>query len=94
MILCLDVPDDAFDEHEVGEREFLVPADVLNSLGKPSVYDHEYAGSSRRELLQAAEFWEETGGVQSFQHGDGMRSAIQFFDEIGWLTPLRLEEGE
>jgi hypothetical protein len=100
VTLCLDVPEDVFDKYDVtddlmkssGYRLALIPADELNRLGKPQVYDHFYIDSSRRELLHAADIWENDGSVDSFQHANEMREAIAFFDQIGWLTPLRLRE--
>jgi hypothetical protein len=67
---------------------------VLNRIGKPQVYDHFYAGLSRRELLRSAEEWENSGDVASYQHAQEMRGAIAFFDRIGWLTPLKVREGK
>jgi hypothetical protein len=72
-------------------------------LGKPRVYDHDYAGCSRRDLLRsawtseghaeyAAGFDPEGHAAQIKAHAQKMRDAIEFFDHIGWLTPLRLRE--
>jgi hypothetical protein len=96
VTVCIDVPEGVFAQYEIDDpihnyREAIVPADVLNGLDKPKVYDHEYAGSSRRQLLKAAEHWE-AGDVRSHQHANEMREAIRFFDEIGWLTPLKIQE--
>jgi hypothetical protein len=52
LTLCLELPDDVFREYDVtdeiqermGYRIAMVPADVLNRLGKPQIYDHDYAG--------------------------------------------------
>lgn len=100
ITLCLDVPEDLFRQYDVtdepqeasGYRMALVPAAELNRLGKPQVYDHVYAGCSRRDLLRAIERCEAGGGVASFQHGNDIREAIALFDQIGWRTPLRLRE--
>jgi hypothetical protein len=67
----------------------IIPAEVLNRHGRPQLYDHEYADSSRRALLQAVDGWEKAGRPH---HAAGMRAAIAFFDRIGWLTPVRLRE--
>jgi hypothetical protein len=120
VTLCLDVLDDAFDQYDVtdelqkanGYRLFLVPAKTLNQIGHPKVYDHEYAGCSRRELLQSSRRWEAAAdepGAEPWkgesteaetlrrvaamrQHASEMRHAIEFFDRIGWLTPLNLQQ--
>jgi hypothetical protein len=99
VTLCLDVPEETFAAHDVsddvtrgsGYRIALVPAEPLNSLPRPLVYDHDYAGMSRRDLVREAEQWEAAGPecddpVQEF------REAIRFFDRIGWLTPVKLQE--
>jgi hypothetical protein len=98
--LCLDVPDALFQQYDVtdelqkasGYRLALVPAAELNRLGKPQVYDHFYAGCSRRELVKEIETWEADGSVSSYQFANEMREAMTFFDRIGWLTPLKLRE--
>jgi hypothetical protein len=60
VTLYQDVPDDEYRRYEVvedgggpGYRLSLIPAAALNRLGKPAVYDHAFAGCSRRELLRA-----------------------------------------
>jgi hypothetical protein len=58
-VLCIDVPDDLFGQHEYeaghaegrGWREANIPAAVLNGLGRPRLYDALYAGHSRRDLV-------------------------------------------
>jgi hypothetical protein len=106
VTLCLDVPESVFAEHDVtdeiqkemGYHLALIPAAELNRLGAPRVYDHFYAGSSRRELVQASRMWQE--GTEEWkqedeaqrQHAQEMRDAIAFFDRIGWLTPVKLQE--
>jgi hypothetical protein len=100
VTLCLDVPEDLFDRFDLtdevqeasGYRLALVPAVELNKLGKPLVYDHTFAGSSRRELCRSIETWEQS--PQSNRHADGMKEAVRFFDEIGWRTPLKLKEAQ
>jgi hypothetical protein len=105
VTLCLDVPVDLFNRHDVsdkimtqsGYRLAIIPALELNRLGvKPQVYDHELCGCSRRDLLRAAEKWEAEEDRQNpdalAQHAQSMRDAISFFDRIGWRTPLKLRE--
>jgi hypothetical protein len=97
VILCLDISEDDYKRYEwveeprdPGYRKSLLPAAFLNTLDKPQIYDHLYAGSSRRELLQAIRKWEEAGGNDELL--GGMRAAFGFFDRIGWLTPVNLRE--
>jgi hypothetical protein len=106
VTLCLDVPEGLLAEYDVtdevqassGYRLFLVPAAVLTQVGTPQVYDHVFAGPSRRELLTAIRCCEadaehegnQTEGLR--QHIQSVRDAIKFFDQIGWLTPLKLQE--
>jgi hypothetical protein len=60
VTLCMDAPDEVFERHEVIEdgappgygRRALIPAVVLNQIGKPKVYDHYFAGCSRRDMLR------------------------------------------
>jgi hypothetical protein len=100
VTLCLDVPEQLFDRFDVtdgvqkecGYRMALVPAAELKQLGKPQVYDHLYAGCSRRELLESIRTWESQEDEGSRRRAVEMRQALQFFDRIGWLTPLRLRE--
>jgi hypothetical protein len=100
VTLCLNVPEEDFADHETtdtlmeksGYRMALIPAQVLNRIGKPQVYDHTYAGAPRRLLVRRAEQLEETGVVSHFRHAQQMREAIALFDRIGWLTPLKLRE--
>jgi hypothetical protein len=67
----------------------IIPAEVLNRQGKPQVYDHDYAGCSRKDLVRGAEKWE-AGGVPD--KAREMRAAMEFFDKIGWLTPVKARE--
>src|SRR5262245_38785196 len=64
VTLCLDVPDEVFKKYDITDSAMacniaLIPAEVLNRIGRPKVYDHEFAGCSRRELVQSARMWEE-----------------------------------
>jgi hypothetical protein len=94
------VPEELFDrfdvtdelQHRSGYRLALIPAEELNRLGKPQVYNHDYADCSRRDLVKAIERWEADGSVRSDQRANEMREAMAFFDSIGWLTPLRPRE--
>jgi hypothetical protein len=63
----LDVSDEVM--HAGGYRMALIPAVDLNKIGKPQVYDHFYAGISRRELLKAAELWESGAAEQEEEQG-------------------------
>jgi hypothetical protein len=96
VVLCMEIPDNIFEQYEFDApdhpyREAIIPATALNEIGKPQVFDHQFAGMSRRDLSNAANRWEERG-VRGFLHADEFRSAMKFFDDIGWLTPLRLRE--
>jgi hypothetical protein len=110
--LCLDVPEEVFKEYEwleeappggqrgAGYRFALIPSAVLNGIGKPQVYDHDYAGCSRREMLVEVRVSEDAAEGEANpkvkeshrEHARQMRDAMAFFDRIGWLTPLRLQE--
>jgi hypothetical protein len=127
VVLCLDVPDDVFERYEMSETRpdtgqwfqtgrAIIPAAVLNRHGPAQIYDHNYAGLSRRELVQFIRNWEqgseqiqeitlgrEAIGIEEEgatarrvegikRHVAEMRDAIAFFDEIGWLTPLKVRE--
>jgi hypothetical protein len=111
VTLCVDVADDLFrqyewTDHRLGYRHALIPAEVLNRLDKPQIYDHFYAGISRRDLVHSIRTWEGYGQREtwsdegakaaegSLRHGRGMRDALEFFDRIGWLKPLKLHEAE
>ena len=85
-------------------RRLLIPAEALNGVGRPQVYDHVWysaAGWSRRGLLQAARKWEAHASASGtpadsaaamLRQAQGMRDAIAFFDSIGWLTPVKAKE--
>jgi hypothetical protein len=97
VTLCLDVPDDVFQKYEwvedgLGYRHAVIPAEVLNRLPRPQVYDHLFAGCSRRQMVQAIRRREHAGSV-GYPSVQDMRDAMAFFDRIGWLTPVRLSEG-
>jgi hypothetical protein len=97
VTLCLDVPPQVMDEYEVtdevqrqsGYGLALIPATTLNQIGKPQVYDHFYTGCTRRDLVQSARQWE---GAGRHKPAKSIRDAIEFFDSIGWLTPVKLRE--
>jgi hypothetical protein len=96
VTLCMEVPENQFEQYEASEpsrgcREALIPADVLNRLCKPLIYDHSYAGCTRRELVKTAESLEQEGDADD-PNVNAIRAAIEFFDEIGWLTPVKLQE--
>src|SRR5262245_6507941 len=69
VVLCMEISEEDFRPHEVEDPihwygRALIPADVLNRIGKPQVYDHEYAGISRRDLLGSIR-WLETNAAAS-----------------------------
>ncbi len=97
VTLCLDVPDAVMQQYDVTNtnvsyRLALIPAEVLNQLSPPQIYDHFYAGASRREILQSIQKWEQSPDESSQRHAQEMREAIKFFDRVAWLTPLKLKE--
>ena len=62
VTVCLDVPVDLFEQYlrqtkaVQAERSYpfaIIPAEVLNRLGRPQLYDHFYAGVARVELLRS-----------------------------------------
>jgi hypothetical protein len=85
---------------EVRSGRALIPASTLNRYGPAQIYSHEYTGASRRQLLQSVQFWVQAAEIepdprcaeQKRLHAGGIRTAIEFFDEIGWLTPLKVNE--
>jgi hypothetical protein len=96
VTLYLEIPDDVFSRWEwvedgggLGLRLSLIPADVLNQLGRPQVYDHAFAGMSRRDMVQAIKGWEQQG---DWQPAHQLREAMEFLDRIGWLTPVKVQE--
>jgi hypothetical protein len=98
VVLCLELPTEEFTLHEwvedggwPGYGYGLVPPATLNRFGPPQIYDHTFAGSSRRELVQAIRAFEQAD-PPARAHAQEMRKAMEFFDRIGWLTPLRLRE--
>jgi hypothetical protein len=97
VTLCIDVPDEEFTKYEFveegrGHRISLMPAHVLNRIGKPEVYDHEYLGNSRAEMVQSIREWESGEEGSDDPLAKELRSAMKFFDDIGWLTPVKLRQ--
>jgi hypothetical protein len=97
VTLCVDVPDATMQQYDDSDtdrsyRLALIPAEVLNRLSPPQIYDHIYAGASRREILQSIQKWQQDADPSTQRHAQEMREAINFFDHIGWLTPLKLKE--
>jgi hypothetical protein len=70
----------------------VIPAEVLNRYGKPRLYDHDYAGCSRAELVRDIQTWGRDPDPASQKTAQEMRDAMAFFDRVGWLAPLRLHE--
>jgi hypothetical protein len=73
-------------------RYAIIPAAELNQIGKPEIYDHYYAGSSRKQLVDSIRSWEEYGSEGALRHAQKMRDAVEFFDRHGWTTLVRLKE--
>jgi hypothetical protein len=94
VTLCLDMPDDVLAQYDVtddlqkasGYHIALVPAEVLHGLGKPAVYDHEWAGPNRRDLVQAIRRLE-----QPLKSGETPQGIDWERDESGeiysWMKP-------
>lgn len=65
----------------------IIPADVLNRYGRPQLYDHDYSGCSRAELVQAIQAWEQhaadfdyAGSPESRKHAEAARLPTRVFD--------------
>lgn len=87
-VLAVEIPEAVFVENEVveegkGYREAVVPVAVLNASGKPTIFDHDYAGCTREELLGTAAGWEESMGPNG--HSEEIRRAVAFFDAYGYM---------
>jgi hypothetical protein len=90
VTLWLDIPEEIFEHYEChdelqaawGYRLALIPAPELNRHGPVRIYDHKYAGFSRREMLIAIR--------ANHPEAREMRRALEFFDRIGW--PLKPKE--
>jgi hypothetical protein len=69
----------------------LIPAEVLNKIGRPQVYSTYFGetSTSRAELLDIIAAWGE-----SHPMANELREELAFLDEIGWSTPLSLRESE
>jgi hypothetical protein len=83
--LPLDAPPAAY-------RYAIIPAAVLNQIGKPQLYDQEYARCSRKEVLLAIRDWEGRTDPQALTLVRSMRESLEFLDRHDWRTPLRLRE--
>jgi hypothetical protein len=70
----------------------IIPADVLNQYGPPRLWDHEYSGMSRKELLDAAARWGQEHSPGCQEKAKELRAAVAFFDRVGWSTALCLTE--
>jgi hypothetical protein len=98
VTLCVEVPEDVFahyqwvEEPPIGYRRSLLPAAVLNRLGPPQIYSHTFASGSRRDLVRALRQREEEGRPEGYPSAEDLRAAIEFFDEVGWRTPLCVRE--
>jgi hypothetical protein len=83
--LPLDAPPGAY-------RYAIIPAAVLNQIGKPQLYDHESARCSRKEVLQAIRDWNGRTEPKALALVRSMRESMEFLDRRGWRTPLRVRE--
>jgi hypothetical protein len=98
VVLCIDLSKAAYKRFGL-EIELcpykvaIIPALALNFIGTPQVYDHRFAGMSRRDLVFAARRAEKRH-TESYPKAEDIRAAIAFFDEIGWLSPLKLQESK
>jgi hypothetical protein len=70
-----------------GYLEAAISAHVLNRLGRPQVYDHLFAGGSRRQLVRRIRARERAGFLGGCPSVQDLREAMAFLDRIGWLTP-------
>jgi hypothetical protein len=73
-------------------RYAIIPAAVLNQIGKPQLFDHEYARCSRKEVLEAIRDWDGRTHPQALALVRSMRDSLEFLDRHGWRTPLRVQE--
>ena len=55
------------------------------------MFDHFYHGLTRKELIHAIKRWETQDQPGPKKKVQKMKAAIEFFDEIGWQTPLALK---
>ena len=56
-VVCNDIPESRIAKFEWVEegkpyREWLLPAAVANSFGRPSIHDDDFKGYSRRDVLK------------------------------------------
>ncbi len=75
----------------------VIPAATLNRFGRPQVWDHDYSGDSRVELVVGIRRWEasrefQAGEVGVRHHVQCLRDAMAFLDAVGWQAPLSLRE--
>lgn len=98
---CIETDSETGEEWRTGRA--LVPAAVLNQYGPARIYDHELAGHSRRVLLSLARIstngadeaerrGDKTAAEMNRRYASAVQETITFFDQIGWLTPLRVQE--
>jgi hypothetical protein len=78
----------------------IIPAEILNQFGRPQLWDHNYSGGSREQLLDAISALEQSLTQKDIKENDEdvrrhvseMRAGIEFLDRVGWQKPLSLRE--
>lgn len=101
--ISVEVPSEVFQQYgaiQHGTRRALIPAEVLNRHRPVRIYNHACAGMSRKQLLSMCRKSEEEGPAENRKEyrdvkefiAKEARDTIEFFDEIGWLTPVKLQE--
>jgi hypothetical protein len=55
---------------------------VVNAHGKPVLWDHDFAGFTREELVALADRADRHGHADKAEH---MRAAVAFFDRVGFI---------
>jgi hypothetical protein len=90
VLFAVEIPDDAFTKHEVveegrGYREAIIPAELVNRSGPPTVEDCDYAYQGKAALLDRAAMLEKYGNA--YQAGR-IRILVPFLERLGILEPL------
>ena len=86
-VLSVEVPEELLIPHEWVEkgkpyREFLVPAATLNTYGPPVIYDDDWKGCSRKQMLHMISVMEEKGLEKKART---TRDHLPFLDRHGLL---------
>ena len=81
---------------EAAYQRALLPEEVANSFGQPSVHDHQYARWSRKRLVEVAESYDREAHPEPYDADivADLWEAIRFLDEVGRqnVTVLRQEQ--